>query len=98
MLLDDGGDATLMVHKGKFFETNGRVDGTGMDVSEEVTALLEVMARSLAEGRMCRKEPSESLVGKRIRRVERLGRGARLERHEPCGLFEPQERVCEPVR
>jgi adenosylhomocysteinase len=49
MLLDDGGDATLMVHKGKFFETNGRVDASGMDPSEEVTALLEVMARSLAE-------------------------------------------------
>ncbi len=49
MLLDDGGDATLMVHKGKAFETSGRVDGTGMDDSEEVRALLEVMARSLAE-------------------------------------------------
>src|ERR1700726_1908805 len=36
MLLDDGGDATLMVHKGKFFETNGRVDASGMDESEEV--------------------------------------------------------------
>jgi adenosylhomocysteinase len=49
MLLDDGGDATLMVHKGKFFETNGRIDASGMDPSEEVTALLEVMARSLEE-------------------------------------------------
>src|SRR5580692_1155507 len=47
MILDDGGDATLMVHKGKFFETNGKVDGAGMDPSEEVTALLAVMTRSL---------------------------------------------------
>jgi adenosylhomocysteinase len=49
MLLDDGGDATLMVHRGKFFETNGRVDGAGMGDSAEVEALLSVMARSLED-------------------------------------------------
>jgi adenosylhomocysteinase len=49
LLLDDGGDATLLVLKGKFFETNGKVDGAGMGDSDEVKALLEVMARSLEE-------------------------------------------------
>ena len=49
MLLDDGGDATLMVHKGKVFETNGRVDDPTSDDSEEYGLLLQVMKRSLAE-------------------------------------------------
>ena len=49
MLLDDGGDATLMVHKGKVFETNGRVPDAGPDDSEEFGFLLQVMGRSLAD-------------------------------------------------
>jgi adenosylhomocysteinase len=49
MLLDDGGDATLVVHKGKFFETNGRVDDAAPGDSEEYELLLGVLRDVLAE-------------------------------------------------
>ena len=47
MLLDDGGDATLLVHKGVEFERAGAVpDPAGAD-SEEFRIVLEVLTRSL---------------------------------------------------
>ncbi len=49
MLLDDGGDATLMVHKGVEFERAGAVpDPDGAD-SEDFAALLRILRASLAE-------------------------------------------------
>ncbi|SEH10254.1 adenosylhomocysteinase [Thermoleophilum album] len=49
MLLDDGGDATLMVHKGVEFERAGAVpDPDGAD-SEDFAALLRTLRQSLAE-------------------------------------------------
>ena len=48
MLLDDGGDATLLVHKGVEFERAGAVpDPAGAD-SEEFRIVLETLQRSLA--------------------------------------------------
>jgi adenosylhomocysteinase len=52
MILDDGGDATLLVHKGVEFERAGAVPGVGGDgvsESEEFQIVLSVLARSLAE-------------------------------------------------
>ncbi|HWB34687.1 MAG TPA: adenosylhomocysteinase [Rugosimonospora sp.] len=49
MILDDGGDATLLVHKGKEFETAGAVPATTEDDSEEYQVILDVLRRSLAE-------------------------------------------------
>ncbi|SHK57705.1 adenosylhomocysteinase [Pseudonocardia thermophila] len=52
MILDDGGDATLLVHKGVEFETNGAVptvDDDDLSVSEEYRIILELLRRSLAE-------------------------------------------------
>ena len=47
--LDDGGDATLLVHKGKEYELAGAVpDPAGAD-SEEFAVVLSVLARSLTE-------------------------------------------------
>jgi adenosylhomocysteinase len=47
MLLDDGGDATLLVHKGGEFERAGAVpDPAGAD-SEEFRVVLELLQRSL---------------------------------------------------
>jgi adenosylhomocysteinase len=47
MLLDDGGDATLLVHKGAEFERAGAVpDPAGAD-SEEFRVVLELLQRSL---------------------------------------------------
>ena len=49
MILDDGGDATLLVHKGVEFEAAGAVpDPAGAD-SEEFRVVLSILQRSLAE-------------------------------------------------
>lgn len=48
MILDDGGDATLLVHKGREFELTGSVPATGVDDSEEYGVILELLRESLA--------------------------------------------------
>jgi adenosylhomocysteinase len=49
MILDDGGDATLIVHKGTEYELAGAVpDPTSAD-SEELQVILSLLTRSLAE-------------------------------------------------
>jgi adenosylhomocysteinase len=49
MILDDGGDATLLVHKGTEYEKAGAVpDPAGAD-SEELQVILATLTRSLAE-------------------------------------------------
>jgi adenosylhomocysteinase len=49
MILDDGGDATLLVHKGVEFERAGAVpDPAGAD-SDEFRIILELLQRSLAD-------------------------------------------------
>src|SRR3954468_8560163 len=55
-------------------------------------------AYPLADGRVRHEQRREPLLGERIGRVERLGRRARLERHEPRRLLEPDQRVGETVR
>ena len=47
MILDDGGDATLLVHKGREFELAGSVPATGIDDSEEYGVILELLRESL---------------------------------------------------
>ncbi len=49
MILDDGGDATLLVHKGKEFETAGVVPKADAETSEEYAVVLETLARTLTE-------------------------------------------------
>jgi adenosylhomocysteinase len=49
MLLDDGGDATLLVHKGAEFEAAGQVPAARDDDPEEWGVILSVLARSLGE-------------------------------------------------
>src|SRR5699024_1187595 len=48
MILDDGGDATLLVHKAVEFETAGAVPQPTEDDSEEYRVLLGVLRESLA--------------------------------------------------
>ncbi|WP_336924021.1 adenosylhomocysteinase [Aquipuribacter sp. SD81] len=48
MLLDDGGDATLLVHKGVEFERAGAVPATTEDDNEEYRVVLDTLRRSLA--------------------------------------------------
>jgi adenosylhomocysteinase len=47
MILDDGGDATLLVHKGAEFERAGAVPDPGSADSEEFRIILETLTRSL---------------------------------------------------
>jgi adenosylhomocysteinase len=49
MILDDGGDATLLVHKGVEFERAGAVPKPGESDSEEYAVVLGVLARLLGE-------------------------------------------------
>ncbi|WP_436492078.1 adenosylhomocysteinase [Actinokineospora sp. HUAS TT18] len=48
MILDDGGDATLLVHKGVQYEKAGIVPDGSDDDSEEWTIILETLRNSLA--------------------------------------------------
>ncbi|HZZ51495.1 MAG TPA: adenosylhomocysteinase [Pseudonocardia sp.] len=48
MILDDGGDATLLVHKGVQYEAAGVVPGTEPDDSDEYKVILELLRESLA--------------------------------------------------
>jgi len=49
MILDDGGDATLLVHKGAEFEKSGIVPDTQADDPAEWKVILDVLRRSLPE-------------------------------------------------
>ncbi|MDQ1615384.1 MAG: adenosylhomocysteinase [Actinomycetota bacterium] len=49
MILDDGGDATLLVHKGVEFERAGAVPQATEDDPEEYVVILDVLRRTLAE-------------------------------------------------
>src|SRR5918912_451862 len=49
MILDDGGDATLLVHKGVEYERAGAVPDPAGAESEEFRVVLELLSRSLEE-------------------------------------------------
>ena len=51
MILDDGGDATLLVHKGAEYEKAGAVPDPESADSEELQVILRVLQRSLEEDR-----------------------------------------------
>ena len=48
LILDDGGDATLLVHKGREFEIAGSVPSTGPDDSAEYAVVLDLLRSTLA--------------------------------------------------
>ncbi len=49
MILDDGGDATLLVHKGREYELAGQVPDAGPGDPEEWHVIIDTLKRSLAE-------------------------------------------------
>ncbi|MFD0483016.1 adenosylhomocysteinase [Kineococcus sp. GCM10028916] len=49
MILDDGGDATMLVLEGKRFEAAGAVPATTEEDSEEYAVVLELLRKSIAE-------------------------------------------------
>ncbi len=50
MILDDGGDATLLVHKGAEFEKTGTVPEAEDDDNEEWKAILNLLRRTITDG------------------------------------------------
>lgn len=50
MILDDGGDATLLVHKGADFEAAGSVPEPKKGDNEEWVAILDVLKRTISPG------------------------------------------------
>jgi len=50
MILDDGGDATLLVHKGAEYEQAGAVPDTKEDDNEEWKAILDLLRRTITDG------------------------------------------------
>jgi len=63
MILDDGGDATLLVHKGVEFERKGEVPDPSTADSEEFEIVLGVLAKTLAEDDKLWHRISEGIKG-----------------------------------
>jgi len=53
LILDDGGDATLLVHKGSEFEKSGSVPNKTEDDSEEWGVVLDLLKSSLEQDPQC---------------------------------------------
>ena len=63
MILDDGGDATLLVHKGVEFEKAGAVPEARDDDNEEYKAILEVLRRTISPASNTWQEIAGSVKG-----------------------------------
>ncbi|KUL39566.1 adenosylhomocysteinase [Streptomyces regalis] len=50
MILDDGGDATLLVHKGVEYEKDGKVPDVDTAESDEHRVILELLHRTITDG------------------------------------------------
>jgi adenosylhomocysteinase len=63
MILDDGGDATLLVHKGLEFERAGFVPAPESADSEEYRIILQLLDRIVSSGEKLFRPMSEGLIG-----------------------------------
>lgn len=63
MILDDGGDATLLVHKGVEFEKSGVIPATKDDDNEEYKAILDVLRRTIKPGSRTWQDIASSIKG-----------------------------------
>jgi len=63
MILDDGGDATLLVHKGVEFEKAGAIPETKDDDNEEYKAVLDVLRRTIEPGSSTWQDIAASVKG-----------------------------------
>lgn len=50
MILDDGGDATLLVHKGVEYEKAGKVPSVDTAENDEHRVILELLNRTISDG------------------------------------------------
>ncbi len=63
MLLDDGGDATLLIHKGVEFERAGAVPVPGPGDNEEYTVVLELLRKTMEHQPGRWTEVAEGIIG-----------------------------------
>jgi adenosylhomocysteinase len=63
MILDDGGDATLLVHKGVEFEKAGEVPQPAEDDPEEYVVILDLLRRTAEEGKRSWVELANHILG-----------------------------------
>ncbi|VAW96218.1 Adenosylhomocysteinase [hydrothermal vent metagenome] len=63
MILDDGGDATLLVHKGVEFEKAGAIPATKDNDNEEYKAVLDVLRRTIKSGKSVWGNIADSIKG-----------------------------------
>ncbi|MBV8304436.1 MAG: adenosylhomocysteinase, partial [Acidimicrobiia bacterium] len=63
MILDDGGDATLLVHLGTEFEKNGSVPEPGPADSDEYRVVLETLRQTIADAPGLWTETAQSIIG-----------------------------------
>ena len=63
MILDDGGDATLLVHKGVEFEKAGAVPDAKAGDNEEYKAILDVLKRNLSSNAGVWQKTADSVKG-----------------------------------
>ena len=63
MILDDGGDATLLVHKGTEYEKAGAVPDAADDDNEEWKAIINLLKRTLSEDSGKWTRIAESVMG-----------------------------------
>ena len=63
MILDDGGDATLLVHKGVEFEKAGSIPATKDDDNEEYKEVLNVLRRTISDGSTTWQDIATSVKG-----------------------------------
>jgi adenosylhomocysteinase len=95
MILDDGGDATLLVHKGTEFEKAGAVPDPESADSEEFKVILQLLQRTLSE------DPQKwSRIGEQVKGVtEETTTGVHrlYEMHEAGTLLFPAINVNDSV-
>jgi adenosylhomocysteinase len=63
MILDDGGDATLLVHLGTEFEKNGVVPEPAANDPDEYKVVLETLRRTIAESPGLWTDTAQSIIG-----------------------------------
>jgi adenosylhomocysteinase len=63
MILDDGGDATMLIHKGKEYEQAGAVPDPAQAESEEFEVFLSLLQRSLAEDAQRYTNVADAILG-----------------------------------
>src|SRR4051794_2341486 len=95
MILDDGGDATLLVHLGVEFEKAGAVPATSDDDSEEYAVVLDTLRRTLAETPSLWTEIANGIKG--VTEETTTGVHRLYQRHEAGTLLFPAINVNDSV-